>query len=141
MFRVALDHGEEVTFLTLDQLLFIHKLALTEGGLAGAVNTGYLEGALSRPRNVLLYEGETDLVRLASYLWHGVGTAHAFVDGNKRTATLAAMVFLEVNGIEPDATADPIELGNFVEACFRERRFQPAVLDHWLRTRCRWIAE
>lgn len=141
MFRLAPDDSEKIVFLTPDQVLFFHDQALIEGGLVGAVNMGYLEGALSRPRNVLFYEGETDLVSLASYLWHGIGMAHAFVDGNKRTATLAALVFLEANGIEPDATANPIELGNFVDACFRERRFQPLVLDHWLRTRCRWIVE
>ncbi len=42
--------------------------------------------------------GERDVVRLATTLLYGVAKNHAFEQGNKRTATVAALVFLEVNG-------------------------------------------
>lgn len=34
---------------------------------------------------------------------------HGFVDGNKRVGTLAALVFLDVNGIEAYPPADQLE--------------------------------
>ena len=38
----------------------------------------------------------------AAYLFHIVQN-HPFVDGNKRTGAVAAMVFLDLNGVEVDA--------------------------------------
>lgn len=35
----------------------------------------------------------------AAYLFH-IAKNHPFVDGNKRTAAVAALVFLELNGVE-----------------------------------------
>jgi len=35
----------------------------------------------------------------AAYMFH-IASNHAFVDGNKRTALLAALVFLGLNGVE-----------------------------------------
>ena len=41
----------------------------------------------------------------ATYLY-GICRNHPFIDGNKRTAVGAALVFLELNGIEVDAAED-----------------------------------
>jgi death-on-curing protein len=38
----------------------------------------------------------------AAYLFH-IAKNHGFRDGNKRTAAAAALVFLELNGIDTDA--------------------------------------
>lgn len=141
MFDAAVEEGEEITFLTADDVEFIHEVALTEGGLVGYPNPGYIDAAVGRPRNVHLYENETDLIRLAAYLCHGIGTAHGFADANKRTAVLSALSFLEANGIEAASTVDAKELGRWVEACFEEGRFEVPILDHWFRTHCRWITE
>lgn len=40
----------------------------------------------------------TTLAELAAVYVHGLAKNHAFVDGNKRAAVIAALVFLEVNG-------------------------------------------
>lgn len=48
--------------------------------------------------NVKHYEGEQDVVKLASVLASRIIKNHAFMDGNKRTALLAANVFLKING-------------------------------------------
>ena len=51
----------------------------------------------------------SDLFEMAAaYLYHLV-KKHAFVDGNKRVATVAALVFLELNGIEVDAEETAFE--------------------------------
>ncbi|MGR4878812.1 type II toxin-antitoxin system death-on-curing family toxin [Streptomyces sp. LARHCF249] len=62
---------------------------------------GLLESAVHRPRARMFgtpaYE---DPYEQAAALLHGVATNHPLVDGNKRTAWLAAATFLAVNGID-----------------------------------------
>jgi death-on-curing protein len=41
-------------------------------------------------------------------LLHSVCLNHALVDGNKRLAALLAMMFLDLNGIEPTLTSDEL---------------------------------
>lgn len=78
----------------------VHEAQLAEhGGAAGMRDAGLLASALTRPRNLHAY-GETDLCRLAAAYASGIVRNHPFVDGNKRTALLAAYVFLGLNGIE-----------------------------------------
>ncbi|MBA3826093.1 MAG: type II toxin-antitoxin system death-on-curing family toxin [Ktedonobacterales bacterium] len=37
----------------------------------------------------------------------GIAQAHAFIDGNKRTATAAGLIFLRLNGYTIQYVADP----------------------------------
>ncbi len=41
-------------------------------------------------------------VQRAGVLFHGIVTSHPFVDGNKRTATATAILFLTMRGTLPD---------------------------------------
>ena len=66
-------------------------------------DSGLLESALARPRNFYSY-GEEDIVVLAVALMAGIARAHAFEQGNKRTAFAALRLFLRANGY--DATFD-----------------------------------
>ncbi|MBA5777951.1 type II toxin-antitoxin system death-on-curing family toxin [Stappia sp. F7233] len=73
-----------------------------------------LAGGVARARNKWLYDRQDDMTVLAAEYAFGIGKAHAFVDGNKRIAFLAAVTFLELNGIglrEPESGffAEPIE--------------------------------
>lgn len=73
---------------------------------------GLLESALARPQNAFAYGGE-DLVVLAVRLLAGIAQAHAFEQGNKRTAFEAMWHFLRLNGYDlaiedTDAWADPV---------------------------------
>ena len=43
----------------------------------------------------------------AAYLFHIVQN-HPFVDGNKRTGTASALVFLDINGYEVDCDSDEL---------------------------------
>jgi death on curing protein len=70
------------------------------GGGDGLRDPGLLASALARPQNVLAYEPEADAFRLAASYCHGIVKNHPFIDGNKRTGTLAAIAFLAINGIE-----------------------------------------
>lgn len=79
----------------------IHDEAIYEfGGLAGVRDVGLLESALDRPRNLLAYEPQVALFRLAVTLCVGIAKNHPFNDGNKRTALLATRAFLYLNGYE-----------------------------------------
>ena|SRR5215831_1876557 len=78
-------------------LLQLESLA-EYGGREGLRHEGLLESALNRSRNLYLYEGVTDLARLASAYAFGITRNHPFVDGNKRAAFMAIGLFLERNG-------------------------------------------
>lgn len=60
---------------------------------------GFLESALARPRNFFGY-GQEDIVVLAVALTAGIAQAHAFEQGNKRTAFAAMRLFLRANGYD-----------------------------------------
>lgn len=69
------------------------------GGAQGLRDENALESALSRPENKAAY-GEPSVHQLAAAYVFGIARNHAFVDGNKRTAIVAAATFLLLNGYE-----------------------------------------
>ena len=87
------------TFLTLDQVQHLHARSLAEhGGSEGTRDPGLVESALASAENTFCY-GNGDVFDVAaSYAFH-IAEAQAFIDGNKRTAVAAAMVFLAINGV------------------------------------------
>ncbi|MBV9219751.1 MAG: type II toxin-antitoxin system death-on-curing family toxin [Methylobacteriaceae bacterium] len=103
----------EPVWLDLDTVLDIHseQLALF-GGADGVRDIGLLESALARPQNRFAY-GETGFASLAAAYAFGIARNHPFVDGNKRTAFAAMMVFLRLNAVSftvPPAQATAIIL-------------------------------
>jgi death on curing protein len=79
-------------------VLAIHEEQLAEhGGSAGIRDTGMLESALARPRNLVAY-GDPDVFDLAAAYGFGIARNHPFVDGNKRTAFVCAELFVVLNG-------------------------------------------
>jgi len=70
------------------------------GGLAGMRDAGLLESALDQPRNLLAYEPQASIYRLAAALSLGIAKNRPFNDGNKRTALLATRALLYLNGQE-----------------------------------------
>jgi death-on-curing protein len=105
----------EPRWLVIELIEDMHaeQLALF-GGAPGLRDRGALESALGRPINRWHYDS-TDLAGLAAAYAFGLTRNHAFVDGNKRIAFAAMMVFLRLNGIHfaprpPEATAVMISL-------------------------------
>jgi death on curing protein len=74
------------------------KLRGLRGGAPGLRDEGLFESALARPQNLPAYEDVHDLARLAASYAFGLAKNHAFVDGNKRIAFIAAGTFLRING-------------------------------------------
>jgi death-on-curing protein len=64
-----------------------------------------LEGALGRPASYAHYQ-QADSALQAAVLAHGIAETQPFVDGDKRTALVAMLTFLELNGYTLSA-ADP----------------------------------
>lgn len=88
----------EWRWIKLNVILAIHEMQLAEhGGGSGVRDAGLLDSALSRPQNLALY-GSPDASDLAASYAFGLAKNHPFVDGNKRTAYVAAELFLSLNG-------------------------------------------
>ena len=90
----------EPIWLDVEIMIDLHaeQLALF-GGPDGIRNQGMLESALGRPINKFTH-GETDLAALAAAYAFGIARNHPFVDGNKRAAFGALIVFLGLNDID-----------------------------------------
>jgi death-on-curing protein len=91
---------EPPSFLTLDEVLAIHADQLERyGGLAGLRDRDGLLSALGMPsatfEDTYLHGDVFEMA--AAYLFH-LARNHPFVDGNKRTALMTAIVFLAFNG-------------------------------------------
>lgn len=96
----------EPEWLDIAIVLDIHaeQLAIFGGG-DGLRDRGLLESALGRPINNFCY-AEIDLAALAAAYAFGIARNHPFVDGNKRVAFAALIVFLGLNGIDLDVPAE-----------------------------------
>jgi death-on-curing protein len=100
----------EPEWLSLAVVLDAHAEILARfGGKDGLRDASLLESALARAENKFR-TGERDLAALAAAYAYGLARDHAFVDGNKRVALAALIVFLGLNGFdfvapEPEATA------------------------------------
>ncbi|MBA4000379.1 type II toxin-antitoxin system death-on-curing family toxin [Brevundimonas sp.] len=89
----------EPVWLEKQALIVLHDRTLAlHGGPSGVRDEGLLESALQRPRNRFHYEGKTDICILAATYAVGVASNHPFVDGNKRAAFQAMILFLALNG-------------------------------------------
>lgn len=66
-----------------------------------------------RPQMAAHY-ADADLVEQAALLAVGISQAQAFVEGNKRTAFIAADIFLQANGCL--FTGNPLEMAHQLEA-------------------------
>ena len=82
------------------------------GGASGLRDEGLLQNALQRPVNKWQYENADTFECAAAYSF-GISKAHAFVDGNKRTAFLTSVTFLRLNGWH--FVTEPVEGVTFME--------------------------
>ena len=95
-------------FLTLAEVLDIHQDQIARyGGDAHIRDIALLKSALGMP--MACFGGQflhSDVFEMAAaYLFHIVMN-HPFIDGNKRTGTVAANVFLLLNGYELNVSPD-----------------------------------
>jgi len=91
--------GEPV-FLSRAEVEHLHAESLRRfGGSTGVRDDGLVESALGSARNAWWYGGGDLCDVAAAYAFH-IAQAQAYLDGNKRTAVAAALVFLRRNGLK-----------------------------------------
>ena len=94
----------EPVWISKRAVLAAHEEQLAEhGGPPGIRDESLLDSALAKPHNVFAYSEQPDLFILAASYAFGISQNHPFVDGNKRTALVVSMIFLDRNGWEIDA--------------------------------------
>jgi len=82
----------------------MHSEQIAEhGGTDGVRDAGLLESALARPQN-FAYGEDVDMASLAASYAFGLAKNHPFLDGNKRTALVVSVTFLNLNGYDFDAS-------------------------------------
>ncbi len=127
----------EPGYLTLDDILELHGLIIgataTEAG-DQLRNRHGLESAPARPETYAHYQA-ADLAIQATVPAHGIAESQLFIDGNKRTALVAMLTFLEINGWRVEASdpeladwilrfsagASPEDVAELVRASLRDR--------------------
>lgn len=94
----------DLIHLTRAQVLEIHAAVLAaHGGSQGLRDEALLESAIAAPQAT--YGGESvfaDEVEIAAAYLFYLCRNHPFVDGNKRVALTASLVFARLNGMTPD---------------------------------------
>ncbi len=123
---------DDPEFLDLEDVLELHNSGLERwGGSEGVRDQAALEAAIAQPRAT--FDGEYlhgDLFAMAAaYAFH-ISEAQAFIDGNKRAALLAAVVFLDINGFRLPEPEDVMYLAMMEIA---ERKMTKAQLANLLR--------
>jgi death on curing protein len=110
----------------------VHEAQLREhGGAFGIRDDALLESALARPQHKFACARKPKLAVLAAAYVFGIARNHPFVDGNKRTAFMAAYVFLGLNG--HDLAASEAEVASTVERV-AAGRMSEAALAAWFRS-------
>lgn len=120
-------------WITTEMLHLMHvRQVELFGGTQGILDANAVESALHKAQQLNTYEPDSDIAALAAAYLCGFAQKQGFVDGNKRTALAATLVFLRLNGHELDIPK--AELLAFVLAIARNELDQSAATI-WLRQR------
>lgn len=151
----SVGHVRELRCLTADQISAIHDALVTDFSAdidpivpAGIKDLGLLESAASRPLTSLAGVSKYPTIEMGSAaLVHAIVHDHPFHNGNKRTALVSMLVFLDMNGMV--LTCDQDELFKLVLQLAQHalaagpRHELPdrevLAVTEWLRTRVRWV--
>jgi len=124
---------DDVTFLTLDDVLEIHDDQLQRyGGASGIIDEGVVHAVTFAPQQT--FGGEhlcSDIASMAAAYFDGFARSQAFKDGNKRTGAATALEFLARNGYDLDCTSD--DLYNTTMAIAQKQITREQVAD-WIRS-------
>ena len=96
--------NKSLKHLTVEAVKAIHgEVRAAHGGAAGIRDETLLESAVAAPQASMMGQPLiSDPIEIAAAYLFYICKNHAFVDGNKRTALAACLVFLEGNGFLAD---------------------------------------
>ena len=108
--------SESIRHLTVSAVKAIHgEVLAAHGGARGIRDEALLESAVSVPQATMMGEPLiSDPIEIAAAYLFYICRNHPFVDGNKRTALATCLVFLENNGLLPNAKLPLTEWESFV---------------------------
>jgi death on curing protein len=123
-------------WLERDVVLEVHQeQLLRHGGGEGIRDEGLLDSALAKPQQLAAY-GDPSVYELAAAYAFGISKNHPFIDGNKRTAWIAARLFLLLHGFDRAATDEQCYLAMIALAAGESTQAQFA---NWLRSNTKQV--
>ncbi len=98
-------------YFTVEEIDLIHlQIIDASGGAHGIRDVGRLESVVAtQTQEVFGKELYPTIFQKAAALMKGVVADHAFIDGNKRTGVMLAVIFLERNGVATDIADKALE--------------------------------
>jgi len=134
---------ESLRYLTLPEVIALHELIMANTGHTPAPlrSPGLLESAVTRPQNLAYYEG-SDLAEQAASLGVGISQNQPFLDGNKRTAYVVMLTFVETNGFTVDAP--PMDIAEHLVGVAERTEDRDAATEEfavWIRERLKPIGQ
>lgn len=124
----------EPVWLCRSFIMALHDRLMADfGGSSELRDVDRLEAALARPRQSFGY-GVTELHVLAGQYASAFVKGHPFIDGNKRVGFVAAVTFLEINGLRfcaPESEA-ALQILALASGEMNEETFS-----QWLQASCR----
>jgi death-on-curing protein len=102
--------------LTVEAVKAIHReVLIAHGGAPGIRDETLLESAVAAPQATMMGQPLiSDPIEIAAAYLFYICRNHPFVDGNKRTALAACLVFLEANALLPRMKLATEHWENFV---------------------------
>lgn len=117
-------------YLTVEEIIHINVTILETD--AQLLSRNMFESAVARPQmSVFGEDAYATLTAKGAALMHSLVLNHPFMDGNKRTATLALVAFLNLNG--RSVNWEPSEALNFIVEIAEGKHDVPAIT-RWLDT-------
>lgn len=122
--------SESPLWLPIEEVIAIAKEVVGETGEPFHIlKPDLLESAVVNPINKYEYSGERDIVALAAALLLAIARNHPLLQGNKRTAFIAAENFLQINGyilLAPDTEDN----ADFIMECIETEGAEQDLIDY-----------
>lgn len=98
-------------FLTAEDIALIHlQIIDASGGSQGIRDNARVEASVAVQTQVVFGEElYKTLPEKAAVLCRGIIGGHPFVDGNKRTGIMSALILMEINGLKTDIAHQELE--------------------------------
>lgn len=117
-------------WVPLSVIIIVHDRQIARhGGASGLRDRGLLESGMARAMNRAAHDQTATLFDIAAAYVFGLSKAHAFVDGNKRTAFVTGVTFLRLNGYE--FRPDPVRGVQMIEG-LAASEVTEVEFAHWL---------
>lgn len=131
------DKRDGIRWLSVEDLTVINARLIamkTPEEISGVFSVDALHTAQQSPCQHRYYAQTEDIITLASVLFESLARNHAFHNANKRTAAVAASIFMLLNGYELTAPDnDLVEVAVAIVTHEIDREYLEDFLYHWHR--------